>query len=135
MKARTLIGGIILIIGFLMYQTGASIALEQIPYTLNFLRPITTILRLNLKTDKAILFVEYVGGIIAIAGFLICVSSLASKDVAPIPITSEGKEEGLLSEGLLGGFFSPEPTLKCKYCGAYIEKGDVFCERCNRALE
>ncbi|MBS7649168.1 zinc ribbon domain-containing protein [Candidatus Bathyarchaeota archaeon] len=135
MKARTLIGGITFIIGFLIYQTGTSIALEQIPYTLNFLRSITTILQLNLKTDLSILFVEYVGGIIAIAGFLICVSSLASKETAPISITSEEREGELLSGGLLGGFFSPEPTLKCKYCGAYIENGDVFCGKCNRALE
>lgn len=135
MKPQTVIGGILLIIGFLMFQTGISIALEQIPYTLDFLKRFTEILQLNLKTPTVILLFEYVGGTIAIIGFLICVSGLTSKEPVPLPSTSLEKGGGLLEEGLLGGsLFTSEPTLKCKYCGAEIDQGAVFCQKCHRAL-
>ena len=131
MKAQALAGGVILVIGFLMYQTGVGIALEGSPYTLRFLEAATSLLRINLKTDTAIIFLEYVGGIIAILGFLVCVSSLASREVVVLPQPGEKREGGLLEGGLL----SSEPVLKCKFCGAYIDKDDIFCAKCKRALK
>ena len=136
MKAKTIIGAILLIFGFLMYQTGISIALEQTPYTLDFLKSFIEFLGINLKTDRAILTIEYIGGLVAIAGFLICISELSSKEIITVTPSAEKKGDGILEGGLLGGgLFSSKPTLKCKYCGAYIDENDAFCSKCNRALK
>ncbi|WP_455363972.1 hypothetical protein [[Eubacterium] cellulosolvens] len=126
MKARTLTGGIILLIGFLMYQTGVSIALESNPYTLNFLDSVTSLLRINLRNDLLIVLIEYVGGIIAIVGFLVCVSSLTSKEFVRVTPTAETAQEEMAPSEIIP---------KCKFCGAYIDEEDVFCAKCNRALK
>ncbi|WP_455367687.1 hypothetical protein [[Eubacterium] cellulosolvens] len=126
MKARTLTGGIILLIGFLIYQTGVSIILESNPYALNFLNNVTSLLRINLGNNLMVMLIEYVGGIIAIIGFLICVSSLTSKEIVRVTQTVEKTTEEM----------APSETMpKCKFCGAYIDEEDVFCAKCNRALK
>ena len=127
MNIRTLIGGVILIIGFLMYQTGISIALESNPYTLAFLKETISFLQINLKNNIAIILIEYLGGIIAIIGFLICISSLSSKEkVSDTSILRKVEEKEAPPT---------ETILKCKYCGAYIDKDDIFCAKCDRALK
>ena len=80
MKMRTLIGGIMLLIGFIMYQTGISTALEQNQSTLKLVNFIASTLKITLETDIVILIMEYLGGIIAILGLLVCISSLATKE-------------------------------------------------------
>ncbi len=95
MKVRTLIGGIMLLIGFILYQTGISTALEQNQGTLKFVNFIASTLKIPLETDIVILIMEYLGGIIAILGLLICISSLATKEERIKPAPKEIRKKSL----------------------------------------
>ncbi len=92
MKARTLVGGIVLILGFLMYQTGIAVALEKNPNIFKFIKYMTSPLRINLEADIFVITVGYFGGIIAILGLLICISSLIEKKASLKTRTAEKSE-------------------------------------------
>ena len=109
MKMRTLIGGILLLIGFILYQTGISTALEQNQSTLKLVKFITSTFKIPLETDIVILVMEYLGGIIAILGLLICVSSLTTKEEKTKPLPKDKKPEKQLDPELQSAI---EKTLK-----------------------
>ena len=92
-----------------MYQTGISTALEQNQSTLKLVNFMASTLKIPLETDIVILVMEYLGGIIAILGLLICVSSLTTKEERAKPLPKDAKPEKRLDPELQSAI---EKTLK-----------------------
>jgi len=68
----------------------------------------------------------YVGGILAIMGFLLSVSSVSAVSI-PVAVSRQRLEGGEFQTAV-------SRALKCRFCGEMVGVEDVFCPRCNRAL-
>jgi len=78
------------------------------------------------STSAAGAILQLVGSIIAIAGFLVCISYLGTQRAKLAPVVS-GKPAG----SSLTQMFDTRP--KCKFCGAVMESGAAFCPSCQRS--
>ncbi len=103
------LGVLLLIAGFVTYQAGFSIAFHGIN-----LLPI-------LPGDLTGVALEFTGGIVGIIGFVMCL----------LNITPTGRER--VSRGTGPILKEKTPTRICRFCGAEMDKGAVFCPVCNRA--
>lgn len=126
MRARLALGGLLLIIGFLIYQTGISIIIYQGTVIAEYANMLTNYLTVPQHIFSSL--ATFIGGIIAIIGFLLSISTLATP---PMPQVIEAIPE-LEKKTTV----EKEPSVpKCKFCGENITETTVFCPNCNRALK
>jgi hypothetical protein len=126
MRARLALGGLLLIIGFLIYQTGISITIYQGTVIAEYANMLTNYLTVPQHIFSSL--ATFIGGIIAIIGFLLSISTLATP---PMPQVIEAIPE-LEKKTTV----EKEPSVpKCKFCGENIAETTVFCPNCNRALK
>lgn len=132
MKGNTILGGSLIIIGFLLYQTGISIAFEKSRIIMNIFSFILQMLQINLSIEPVSVVLEFLGGMIAIIGFLQIISNLTPKDVVTIQKTIPNDRKKPEFQGLLS---SPSSLVPCRFCGKMISKDDLFCQHCKKALQ
>ncbi|MEM2963895.1 MAG: hypothetical protein QXE22_00375 [Candidatus Bathyarchaeia archaeon] len=124
LKARLAMGGVLLVVGFLIYQTGVSVVREGNMWVAKYAAKALSYLSIRPELFNAL--AVYVGGILAIMGFLLSVSAVTAVSVS-----------GAVSRpGLRGEEFQEAASegLKCRFCGEVVDEQDVFCPRCSRAL-
>lgn len=124
LKARLALGGVLLVVGFLVYQTGVSVVREGNAWVARY--AVKALSYLSIPPELFNALAVYVGGVLAILGFLVSVSAVSAVPVAGAALRPrlEGEEvREAVSE-----------ALKCRFCGETLEEQDVFCPRCNRAL-
>ena len=124
MKARLVVGGLLLVVGFLIYQTGVSVVREGNAWVAKYATK--ALLYLAFRPELFYALAVYVGGILAIVGFLLSISAVSAVSVSV----------AAARPGLQGEEFQEEVSeaLKCRFCGEIVDEQDVFCPRCSRAL-
>ncbi len=127
-RSRFIVGALGIVVGFFVYQWGLFLALGDLQASLFGLglSDLNTGL-LSLVGSPALTgaILQLIGGIIAIASLLVCISWIGSQKVMPPSIRTQRTAE-LVTE-------VPDSAAKCKFCGALMESGVAFCPSCQRS--
>ena len=135
-RLRFIAGAIGIVVGFFVYQYGLFLALDHAEISLIGLELTSLaevlVLPFGSSVEAGATF-QIVGAVVAIAGLLTCISWLGSQPtIVPRSIVAPKKSE----PDILSSFKSQLSSLgsqKCKFCGAAMELGAVFCPSCQRA--
>jgi hypothetical protein len=122
-RLRFVLGALGIILGFFIYQCGFFLTLKLsdslASWTMTYIPWIDSVAILG-----AVL--QLFGGVIAIAGLLICISWVGSQPGATVSPVKRLSAAGSVAE-------IPDSAPKCKFCGAVMESGAAFCPSCQRA--
>lgn len=111
------LGGLMLILGFILYQIGFSIMQQQSLLMADigkFLLPWFD------KKELIGLILEFGGGLVAILGLIITVAGGISSAVGGVALSQSIDTSG-------------RPAMTCKFCGAEMPAGEVFCSSCHKS--
>jgi hypothetical protein len=127
-RSRFIVGALGIVVGFFVYQCGLFLTLGEFEASLvglglSDLRATLLSLFGSLALAGAIL--QLVGGIVAIAGLLVCISWVGSPRVMLASARAQRSAE-LVTH-------TPESGPKCKFCGTAMESGAAFCPSCQRS--
>jgi hypothetical protein len=127
-RSRFIVGALGIVVGFFVYQYGLFLTLGDLEASLVGLglSDLNAAL-LSLFGSSAVTgaILQLIGGIIAIAGLLVCISWIGSQRVVP-PSNRERRTTELVTQ-------TPDSARKCKFCGAVMEPDAAFCPSCQRA--
>ena len=127
-RSRFIFGALGIVVGFFVYQYGLFLTLGDLEASLVGLglSDLNAAL-LSLFGSPALTgaILQLIGGIIAIAGLLVCISWIGSQRVVP-PSIRELRTTELATQ-------TPDSARKCKFCGAVMEPDAAFCPSCQRA--
>jgi len=129
-RSRFIVGALGIVVGFFVYQYGLFLTLGEACQEASLvglgLSDLSGAL-LSLFGSPALTgaILQLIGGIIAIAGLLVCISWIGSQRVMPPSIGAQRTAE-LVTQ-------TPDSAPKCKFCGALMESGMAFCPSCQRA--
>lgn len=132
------LSGILLIFGFILYQIGLSALVEQITPS-NRLPP-PAALGISIPPD-AIIPLQFIGGILALAGLVLAVSNISGESQGGLrglqrlltEIDRGVKELNVRVEDLEGTIQKLPPAARCKFCGNPLQAGVIFCPMCDRS--
>ncbi|MBS7650459.1 MAG: hypothetical protein QXI59_00875 [Candidatus Bathyarchaeia archaeon] len=113
---RLAFGGFLLILGFVGYQVGFQICMRGEGVLTKFLTPFSSP---TLPLEVLGLVLQFGGGIIAIIGFLLCITAL-SKPIVRVERVEVAEETSV-------------SKLQCKFCSSRLEEDSVFCPVCGRS--
>lgn len=125
-RLRFVVGALGIIVGVFVYQYGLFLTLDHSEESLVGLGlPSLSAILLPFfgSTLAAGAILQLVGSIIAIAGFLLCISWIGSQRPRLVPVASVKPPAPSLMQ-----MFDTRP--KCKFCGAVMESGTSFCPSC-----
>jgi len=114
-------------VGFILYQFGISLIELPGSYLSEVASSVLAALFLGQSTDLLAVFLQFGGGIIAILGLIIAISGVAAPQQRGARYVQASPQP------------SAKPTqpfvqqLNCRFCGAEIEKDEIFCPKCRRA--
>lgn len=122
-RLRFILGALGIILGFFVYQYGFFLTLKLSDslssWTMTYVPWIGSVMILGSV-------LQLFGGVIAIAGLLICISWVGSQPGATLsPVGRRSAAESVAQ--------IPDSAPKCRFCGAVMESGAVFCPSCQRA--
>ena len=127
-RSRFIVGALGIVVGLFVYQYGLFLTLGDLQASLVGLglSDVSAGL-LSLFGSRALTgaILQLIGGIIAIAGLLVCISWIGSQRMMPPSIGAQRAAE-LVTQ-------TPESAPKCKFCGAVMEPDAAFCPSCQRA--
>jgi hypothetical protein len=113
-KSIFLVGSLILVIGFVLYQLGFSYELHQTllgKWMAQFAKPVIS---WGLSLEVFAVVLEFTGGLLAMFGFVLCFASVArsggTRVIEHIRVVTN-----------------------CRFCGAEIDKDSLFCKSCNKS--
>jgi hypothetical protein len=127
-RSRLIVGAIGIVVGFFVYQYGLFLTLGDLEASLvGLILPDLSAALLSLFGSPALTgaILQLIGGIVAIAGLLVCISWIGSQRVMP-PSTRAQRTAELVTQ-------TPDSAPKCKFCGAVMEPDAAFCASCQRA--
>jgi len=127
-KSRLIAGALGIVLGFFVYQYGLFLTLGDLEASLVGLGLSglsTALLSLFGSLVLAGATLQLLGGMIAIAGLLVCISWIGSQSVMASSIRAERTAESVTQ--------APNSGPKCRFCGALMESGAAFCPSCQRA--
>ena len=126
-RSRFIVGALGIVVGFFVYQYGLFLTLGDLEASLVGLLPYLSAALLSLFGSPALAgaILQLIGGIIAIAGLLVCISWIGSQRVMAPSIRAQRTAE-LVTQ-------TPDSAPKCKFCGAVMEPDAAFCPSCQRA--
>ena len=119
LKTRLVVGFILIVLGFLAYQVGFSFILRQTELMIKY---IAMVVPEHYPMDAIGLALQFGGGIIAIVGFLLCVSSLST------PVVTRIQEVKTVTEA--------PPAVsgpKCRFCSGTVGPDSAFCTVCGKS--
>jgi hypothetical protein len=119
LNTRLIAGFILIVLGFLAYQVGFSFILRQTELMIKY---ITMVVPESYPMDTIGLALQFGGGIVAIIGFLLCVSSLSTRVVTRIQEVKTVTEAPPVVSGQ-----------KCRFCGGAIGVDSAFCTVCGKS--
>jgi hypothetical protein len=121
-RIRFALGAFGIILGFFVYQYGFFLTLNLSDglggWTMAYVPWIGSVELLGAT-------LQLVGGVIAIAGLLICMSWIGSQRETQPSIRPQRTVE-LVTQ-------APDLAPRCKFCGAIMKSGMAFCSSCQRA--
>ena len=126
-RSRFIVGALGIVVGFFVYQYGLFLTLGDLEASLVGLLPYLSAALLSLFGSPALggAILQLIGGIVAIAGLLVCISWIGSQRVMT-PSTRAQRTAELVTQ-------TPDSAPKCKFCGAVMEPDAAFCPSCQRA--
>jgi hypothetical protein len=129
------VGSALLIVGFIAFSFGLLIALHQ-----------TIIVEDIMSVIPDVGMVEVIGVLLQVFGAVLVVTGLLMSISSIVEIKLEDERRSLIEftasvERTLNALASQmakktqasETAQKCKYCGAELIEGDIFCPVCNRS--
>jgi hypothetical protein len=118
------LGSIMLFFGFILYQLGMSSELHQTTFLARWLGKLAEPLTCRgLSLEIVSIILQFVGGLIAIFGLVICFAGVARSKTQILTRAMESKRS------------ESKAVSTCKFCGADIEEGLSFCPKCNKSLK
>jgi hypothetical protein len=127
-RSRFIVGAVGIVVGFFVYQYGLFLTLGDLEASLVGLGLSdlsAALLSLFGSPALAGAILQLIGGIIAIAGLLVCISWIGSQRAMPSSTRAQRTAE-LVTQ-------TKDSAPKCKFCGAVMEPDAVFCPSCQRA--
>jgi len=128
-RLRFIPGAIGMLAGFFIYQYGLFLELDHLEASLLGLALSsvgTAVVSLFGSSAIAGGVLQLIGGVVAIAGVLACISWLGSQPrILPMPSVARIKSESVT--------IISANVRKCKFCGTPIESDAAFCPSCQRA--
>jgi hypothetical protein len=127
-RSQFIVGALGIVVGFFVYQYGLFLTLGDLEASLVGLGLSdlsATLLSLFGSPALTGAILQLIGGIIAIAGLLVCISWIGSQRVMPPSIRAQRTTE-LVTQ-------VPDSPPKCKFCDAVMESDAAFCPSCQRA--
>jgi hypothetical protein len=128
-RLRFVVGALGIIVGVFVYQYGLFLTLDHSEASLlgvGLPSLSEVLLPLFGSASAAGAILQLVGSIIAIAGFLVCISYLGTQRPKLTSVVSAKPVASSLTQ-----MFDTRP--KCKFCGAVMESGTAFCPNCQRS--
>ncbi|WP_455369607.1 hypothetical protein [[Eubacterium] cellulosolvens] len=119
MNTRLVVGFILIVLGFLAYQVGFSFILKESELMIKY---ITMVVPEHYPMNTIGLALQFGGGIVAIVGFLLCVSALTS------PVVTRIQEVKTVIEAP-----PAPPGIKCRFCGGAVGSDSAFCTACGKS--
>ncbi|MGQ9542512.1 MAG: hypothetical protein ACUVTM_00275 [Candidatus Bathyarchaeia archaeon] len=113
---RFAVGGFLLMLGFASYQVGSHIGVKGEGVLGEVLG---RIMPQSISVEIFSLTLQFGGGLLAIIGFLLCISSLSKPTIRVEEVKTVGEETF--------------QTLHCKFCGGQLEGDSAFCPICGRS--
>jgi len=114
-----ILGSIMLVVGFILYQFGLSSELHQTTLLRTWLADLSKpLISRGISLDAITILFEFGGGLLVIFGLIVCFAGAAR----PNHITHPARPA--------------EPTRatsKCRFCGAEVQEGSTFCPSCNKS--
>jgi hypothetical protein len=119
LNTRLIVGFILIVLGFLAYQVGFSFILGQTELMIKYIKMVVPE---SYPMDTLGLALQFGGGIVAIIGFLLCISSLSTRVVTRIQEVKTVTEAPPAVSGP-----------KCRFCGGAIGVDSAFCTVCGKS--
>jgi hypothetical protein len=123
LRLRLAVGSLLLILGFVGYQVGVHLLPGGNQTLRGYLAPFMP--KMSVPTDTLGLALQFVGGIVAIVGLVMCLSALAQ----PVVITQE--LESVPPPPASAPVAAPK--IRCPFCGERMDEGTIFCPACGRS--
>jgi hypothetical protein len=122
-RMRFVVGALGIVVGFFVYQCGLFLTLNLSSSLTDWSMTYVPWIASVEITGAAL---QLIGGMIAIAGLLICISWIGTQSRAVLLATrSRGASEAVTQ--------IPDSAPRCKFCGAVMESDAAFCPSCQRA--
>jgi len=124
LRARLAVGALLFILRFILYQTGFSLLLKETRVISDLLKDVLSfVTSMGIPIETFALILQFCGGIIAIIGFIACLSSLASPVVR---IQTQTAEASPVAPAIV-----EKP--RCKFCSSILEEDTAFCPNCGKS--
>jgi hypothetical protein len=114
-----LLGSVMLVVGFVLYQFGLSSELHQTTLLRTWLAELSKpLIQRGISLEVMTILFEFGGGLLVIFGLIVCFAGAArSNHVTHLVRAAE----------------PARITSKCRFCGAEIEEGSTFCPSCKKS--
>jgi len=123
-RGALLVGSLMLVVGFILYQFGLSYELHPTSLLGRWLaRFAENEVPWNLSLEVVAVLLQFVGGLLAIFGLIVCFAGVSRSDGAKF----QSKPVDLLR------IKASRTVTNCRFCGAEIRQGSPFCPNCNRS--
>jgi len=125
-RLRFIAGAFAIVLGFFVYEYGFFLTFfqSQLESLSNWTMNLIGLASVDIKFFGALL--QLIGGAIAIAGLLICISWIGSQSAARIIQVSPQRTAESVTQ-------VQDTGPRCKFCGAAMEYDAAFCPSCQRA--
>lgn len=121
---------ILIVIGFLLHQASFAALTGQITVIDEALASLITAPWLRYQAWFGL---EVVGGLLAIFGLALYVKFLVSSELKKLKIPKPAEVEAQVKEAALKASEVSVAKTTCKFCGAVVEGGAVFCPVCGKS--
>jgi hypothetical protein len=114
-----LIGSMMLVVGFILYQFGLSSELYQTTLLRSWLADLSKpLITRGISLEAITILLEFGGGLLVIFGLIVCFEGAARPNYTTRPARPVEPTRN---------------TSKCRFCGADVQEGSTFCPSCNKS--
>ncbi len=123
-RSRFLVGAVMLVAGFLLYQVGFSSELHPATLLGHWLAEFAKgAAPWGLSLEFTAVMLQFIGGLLAIFGLIVCFAGVARPNGVPFQSRPVGPAK----------IRPTETVMNCKFCGAEIKLGSSFCPSCKKS--
>ena len=123
-RLRFLVGSVMLVTGFLLYQVGLSSELHPTTVLGQWLAEFAkSAFPWGSSIEVIAVMLQFIGGLLAIFGLIVCFAAVARSNGARFQ-----------SRPMDPARIRPTRTVtNCKFCGAEVAQGSLFCSNCSKS--
>jgi len=122
LRTRLLVGALLFLLGFIGYQTGFSLLFKESRMVSDLLKDVLAFFAsIGIPIETFALMLQFGGGIVAIIGFIACLSSLSGPVVRIQTVEASPVTPAIVEKP------------RCKFCSSFLEEDSAFCPSCGRS--